>query len=361
MAAPGDAKAEEPLEDSSSAMASGPDVIPPGRCQFSLSAPRHFLYPALLLLLAEQPRHGYRLVDGFNRLGVGTVDRPSVYRALADLEGDGLVRTWDEAPAAGSTRHVYAVTSQGERALEAWMSIVAKERDSLEVVLERYWYCNAKRLAQPAEAWGPVAGVPTREAERRARFEVQPDRSSVLVEARSNVGPIAFAATSLTGGIDVELHDGLVTKDTLPSAHLDVEVTNLSSGNALYDRELMRRLDARRFPWVTVELRALRHVGDGNCYQVEGDVTLHGSTQTVDGMVTATIQERPQRDLDGRWQTRRSMMIAGEQVLDIRRFGMDVPSMPLFKIYPDVRLRLHLDAEEMTPGSEVPHEPARSA
>ena len=33
---------------------------------------------------------------------------PSVYRALADLEGDGLLRSWSASPTAGSTRHVYA-------------------------------------------------------------------------------------------------------------------------------------------------------------------------------------------------------------------------------------------------------------
>jgi hypothetical protein len=33
------------------------------RCRFELTPPRHFLYPAILLLLVEQPRHGYRVVD----------------------------------------------------------------------------------------------------------------------------------------------------------------------------------------------------------------------------------------------------------------------------------------------------------
>ena len=123
-----------------------PDTAPQGRCRFVVSPPRNFLYPALLLLLAEEPRHGYLLCDALPSLGLGKMDRPSVYRALAELEGDGLVRSWDAAPTAGSTRHVHAVTPEGEQALEAWMSIVSRERNSLDLVLQRYWYTNARRL-----------------------------------------------------------------------------------------------------------------------------------------------------------------------------------------------------------------------
>ena len=100
--------------------------------------PRHFLYPALLLLLAEEPRHGYRLVDALLRLGFGPFDRPSVYRALAELEGDGLLRSWSASPTAGSTRHVYAVTDEGFAALAEWMAVVEDEQSLLSAVLKRY-------------------------------------------------------------------------------------------------------------------------------------------------------------------------------------------------------------------------------
>ncbi|CAN5867076.1 hypothetical protein BH23ACT2_BH23ACT2_23020 [soil metagenome] len=109
-----------------------------GRCRFDLAAPRHFLYPSLLLLLAEQPRHGYRLVDSLLRLGFGPVDRPSIYRSLADLEGDGLLHSWEVSPTAGSTRQVFGVTPAGLRTLGSWMDVIAEERDALEAVLKRY-------------------------------------------------------------------------------------------------------------------------------------------------------------------------------------------------------------------------------
>jgi DNA-binding PadR family transcriptional regulator len=107
-------------------------------CRFDIAAPRHFVYPALLLLLAEEPRHGYRLVDSLLRLGFGPVDRPSIYRALADLEGDGLLHSWEAESRAGSSRHVYAVTTAGYEQLSAWMAVVTDERGALDAVLKRY-------------------------------------------------------------------------------------------------------------------------------------------------------------------------------------------------------------------------------
>lgn len=110
----------------------------PGRCHFSLAAPRHFLYPALLLLLAEEPRHGYRLVDSLLRLGFGPVDRPSVYRALGELESDGLLVSWETSSEAGSNRQVYGVTPVGMRQLSTWMGVLVEEREAIENVLKRF-------------------------------------------------------------------------------------------------------------------------------------------------------------------------------------------------------------------------------
>lgn len=107
-------------------------------CHFELSAPRRFAYPVLLLLVAEEPMHGYRLVRSLRDLRYGSVSRPNVYRALADLELDGLVESWPEEPDAGSTRHVYGITGTGRDQLASWMEIVAGERDVLDRVLERF-------------------------------------------------------------------------------------------------------------------------------------------------------------------------------------------------------------------------------
>jgi len=110
----------------------------PRRCRFELAPPRHFLYPSLLLLLSEEPRHGYRLVDAVLRLGFGPTERASIYRALSDLEADGLLHSWAMTSTAGSARQVYGVTEAGRLMLSRWMDIVAAERDGLSSVLKRF-------------------------------------------------------------------------------------------------------------------------------------------------------------------------------------------------------------------------------
>lgn len=110
----------------------------PLHCNFAVAAPRHFLYPALLLLLVEEPRHGYRLLDSLLRLGLGPADRPSIYRALADLEADGFLTSWEAESNVGTNRHVYGVTTSGLEQLDRWMQVVATERDALSAVIKRF-------------------------------------------------------------------------------------------------------------------------------------------------------------------------------------------------------------------------------
>lgn len=118
------------------------------RCRFDLAPPRNFVYPALLLLLLEEPRHGYHLVGQLPALGFGPVDRPSVYRALSQLEHDGLLDSWTEPATSGPARHVYSLTAKGEEVVRSWMSIVAEERERLGDVLRRY----ADARGAPADA-----------------------------------------------------------------------------------------------------------------------------------------------------------------------------------------------------------------
>src|ERR1700730_17445566 len=109
-----------------------------GLRRFTIAPPRHFLYPAIMLLLSERPGHGYNLVKDLQEFHFGHTDRPSVYRALAQLETDGLVESWSETPAARPTRRVYRLTGHGERVLRIWMGVIKRERDCLDYVLRRY-------------------------------------------------------------------------------------------------------------------------------------------------------------------------------------------------------------------------------
>lgn len=113
-------------------------AVDPKTSRFELAPPRRFILPAILLLLSERPGHGYGLLPGLREFGFGHVDRPAVYRALSQLEGDGLVVAPAPDSKVGRARRIYRVTPEGERVLRAWMCVIMEEHDRLERVVRRY-------------------------------------------------------------------------------------------------------------------------------------------------------------------------------------------------------------------------------
>jgi hypothetical protein len=169
-----------------------------------------------------------------------------------------------------------------------------------------------------------------------SHFSVVPDRSAVLIEARSNVGPIAFGTTSVSGHLEVQRLGGLLTTIPPPDATLSLDLRTLRSGNSLYDAELARRLDVRRYPISTIVLRDVEPMTEPHRYRVVGEMTLHGVTRDIEGSVSATV------DATGTG----TCEITGEQAFDIRDFDIASPSALMLRIYPDVRVHLKLNLEQ---------------
>jgi DNA-binding PadR family transcriptional regulator len=342
---------------------------------FELAPPRRFVLPALLLLLSEQPGHGYSLEKGLRDFRFGQIDRPTVYRALAHLEADGLVESWYEPRKAAQPRRVYRITPLGERVLGVWMSVIKEERDDLGRVLRRYQATGTTdaMLAEVEGGWAaalgsgwspvsPTSAVPrhvnyvdcdrlnedgrseasgvsgmsdvgTEEVGTLRRFHLLPERSVVLIDVRSTVGPISFGALGVAGTVDADIADGAVRVNPPPTAHIEVAVDGFRSGNGVYDAELLRRVDVRRFPLATLDLRNCTAIGSANRFRLGGQLTFHGVTRAVEGTVDVAVAQV------GR------LVISGEQVFDIRDFAVPSPTMLMFRIYPDVRVRLHVEAE----------------
>lgn len=159
----------------------------------------------------------------------------------------------------------------------------------------------------------------------RLRYEVHAARSTLLIEARSNVGAIAWECTDIQGTFVGEVADGAIVR--ADEGRFEVRLDGLRSGNQVYDSELRRRIDVRRFPSATVDLGAVSAVRDGR-YQATGNLELHGVRRSITGMV-----EVADRD-DGR------LVVTGEQEIDLRDFEIPPPTMLMMKIYPEVLVRL---------------------
>ncbi len=100
--------------------------------------PLNFLRPCLLLLLREQPAHGYELLEHLRILGFDRDDPGRLYRALRALEKEGLVRSAWEPSGSGPDRRTYELTRPGMEQLHEAAAALEATRGLLDVFLSRY-------------------------------------------------------------------------------------------------------------------------------------------------------------------------------------------------------------------------------
>ena len=103
-----------------------------------LTLPRNFVRPALLLLLLEQPAHGYELLDRLQAFGFERADPGGLYRSLRALEDGGLVHSAWQKSTAGPDRRTYHLTRAGREELHDHAKALANTSHTLEVFLSRY-------------------------------------------------------------------------------------------------------------------------------------------------------------------------------------------------------------------------------
>ena len=100
--------------------------------------PKNFLRPCLLLLLREQPAHGYDLLERLRSFGFSGEDPGGLYRSLRALEKEGLVHSAWQSSSAGPARRIYKITRPGMEHLHERAKALSEARDALGVFLSRY-------------------------------------------------------------------------------------------------------------------------------------------------------------------------------------------------------------------------------
>ena len=99
-----------------------------------------FVEPALLLLLAERPMHGYELLELLPEIAreERRVDLGNLYRLLRSLEEEGIVDSeWDES-LAGPAKRIYRLTDSGRDLLAKWAAALGGARDVITAFIDRY-------------------------------------------------------------------------------------------------------------------------------------------------------------------------------------------------------------------------------
>jgi polyisoprenoid-binding protein YceI len=166
-----------------------------------------------------------------------------------------------------------------------------------------------------------------------ARYRIVPDRSRVWIDARSNVHPIHSSCDGLEGWVEVTAGPGRgFDLADATAGELTLAVRRLSSGNRLEDRELHKRLDARRHPTIVGRLTGVEPgQGDGRS-RVSGDLTFRGVTRRCRDEMTVRVADD------------RTIVLSGRSTFDIRDFGMEPPRILVLRVEPEVEVRVEITA-----------------
>ncbi len=165
------------------------------------------------------------------------------------------------------------------------------------------------------------------------RYRIVPERSYVWIDARSSIHPVHSKTDGLEGFVDLEMTPGgALDLASTPAGQLSLAVSRLSSGNAMEDREMQRRIDAQRYPRIEGVLEGMARSGDDGNYRVSGDVTFRGVARRYqDDMTVGAL------DAD-------TVQLAGKSRFDIRDFGMQPPRVLMFRMEPEVDVRVEIVA-----------------
>ena len=107
-----------------------------------------FVEPAVLLLLAEGPRHGYELIERLRPFGFEVNDPATVYKSLRQMEAEGLVTSTWELSSRGPARRVYELTAEGRELLGAWVFTLERNREILDHFLARHRRLSALEVVR---------------------------------------------------------------------------------------------------------------------------------------------------------------------------------------------------------------------
>jgi len=110
----------------------------PGGDQLGHVLPRNYMRSCVLLLLREEPAHGYDLLQQLRPLGFARDDPGRLYRTLRALEDEGLVRSSWEPSATGPDRRRYELTRAGLEQLHGEAKSLDALRRSLDAFAARY-------------------------------------------------------------------------------------------------------------------------------------------------------------------------------------------------------------------------------
>lgn len=163
------------------------------------------------------------------------------------------------------------------------------------------------------------------------RFIVTGD-SRVSVWGQSSQHAFRARATRLRGFVEANFVNGRIATEPPPKMHLEIPVAGIAADDQRVDTPVQRVIGSAVNPDVLAELKTLSALEDAHRYAAAGSITVNGKKQAV----TGTIEVSREGD---------RVRIRGRQILDIRRFGIEIPRVLMFAVRPEVTVEFDVVAE----------------
>jgi len=97
------------------------------------------IQPAILVVLAGEPLHGYRLAQTIGEMPMFRGAKPDgsgIYRFLKTMEGKGLVvASWDTSES-GPAKKSYQITESGRECLRRWIKTLEEHREAITLLVK---------------------------------------------------------------------------------------------------------------------------------------------------------------------------------------------------------------------------------
>ncbi len=92
----------------------------------------------MLLSIREWDSYGYELLERARALGFETMNPGTLYRALRQMEKDGVVESSWETARPGPARRMYTITDAGEAYLGFWARSLGQYQRSMDAFFRLY-------------------------------------------------------------------------------------------------------------------------------------------------------------------------------------------------------------------------------
>ncbi|WP_312889173.1 poly-beta-hydroxybutyrate-responsive repressor [Desertibacillus haloalkaliphilus] len=104
----------------------------------SISPPKNFLLPFILLLLSKMSLHGYDLIQRLTTFGFHSLDQGNIYRMLRKMEKEELVCSEWDTTGPGPAKRLYSITEAGHTYLTSYASQLEQYQSMLDQFFTMY-------------------------------------------------------------------------------------------------------------------------------------------------------------------------------------------------------------------------------